>query len=361
MKFLIIGGGIAGLSFAMHLHSNGYEVTVLEKDKVKKTKLCGGLLTGKAIHELKSLGLEYEDIIFKPKEIKIYDEKKLLISFENDINVFLVDRKELDTLLLNKFINDGGSVLFDKNIIDIDTSKKQVKSAENEIFEYDTLVIANGANSGFRKLLNEDASEKAFCVEQKIPRNTDLSKQEQEKVSSIDIKFIKNRIGYAWIFENYHETIEGIGFRYNDSEVKKEFGRFFTKNSIKGAYVPFGKQPNFSKTKDVFFVGDAGGYVNPLLAEGISYSIASGRAIANIIKHNDYNLDNRLRESISSFLTLRNIFYSKFNFFFKRMIKNHPGYAEYVCKNLILNDDYNVVNINSFLKGYREYKSGRRQ
>lgn len=358
MKVIIVGCGIAGLSAGIWFQKNGYDTTILEKNFKKETKLCGGLITKKVLNELDLLNVEYEDIIFKPMTININDEDNKLISFNNTGEVFLTYREEFDLRLIEKYLEVGGKIIFGKKIIDINSSKKHVVSNEGNVFEYDILIIANGANTKFRGKMTLSPIVNAVCLERKLQREENLDDLSLEKESNININFIRDKIGYSWVFENKDKVIEGVGFLNNSKDIKLEFGRIFNSTeNTKGALVPFGKQPMQIKAYDIYFIGDAGGYVNPLLAEGISYSIASGRAAYESVHYNSLETDNILRKSIKSFLRLRNIFYSKLNRFLKLAIKKHPNFAEYYCKKIILSEDFNEVGFINLISIYIKYRT----
>jgi len=54
----VIGGSLAGASAALELLRRGREVTVYEKTKFPRHKVCGEFLDGKAVELLGGLGIE---------------------------------------------------------------------------------------------------------------------------------------------------------------------------------------------------------------------------------------------------------------------------------------------------------------
>lgn len=344
LKIIIIGSGIAGLSAGINLLIAGYNPIICERNKTLKEKLCGGILTQRAIKELELLQVDYKDIIHKPQNIKIKYKNKELFTFDNDKEIYIVKRKHLDQLVLDKYLELGGRIEYNKNIVFIDTKNKTIRTADNQDFGYDKLIISNGANSRFRKDLNQEPLDKVLCLESK--ERLDFVKD--NRVATIN--FPKNKIGYFWELSSKQEKIQGVGFSGTFEEIDEEYRNIFGETyNIQGAYVPYGKQPKQSNIKDIYFIGDAGGYVNPLLAEGISYSMASSRAITDIIDKQKYELDKELRESISSYLFLRTLFYLNTDFMMY-LIKNNQKKATNICKRLILSDTYNKVTLFDLIK-----------
>jgi flavin-dependent dehydrogenase len=107
-------------------------------------------------------------------------------------------------------------------------------------------------------------------------------------------------------------------------------------------------------------VGDAGGYVNSLLGEGISYGIASGRALVDIIVNKDNSLDCVLRKNLRFYLSLRNLFFSKsLSKLNINLLKKYEEFAIFICKEFILRSDFSVYGYKKLLQHFWRYKIGR--
>ena len=61
-QVLIIGGGLAGLTAAIHLSSIGIKVTVVEKNSYPKHKVCGEYISNEVLPYLKSLSISISDL-----------------------------------------------------------------------------------------------------------------------------------------------------------------------------------------------------------------------------------------------------------------------------------------------------------
>ena len=68
---IIIGGGLAGLTSAIHLSKSGLKVTLIEKNEFPKHKVCGEYISNEVLPYLESLGLSISDL--KPSIISKMD------------------------------------------------------------------------------------------------------------------------------------------------------------------------------------------------------------------------------------------------------------------------------------------------
>jgi flavin-dependent dehydrogenase len=58
----IIGGGISGLSMAIHCARAGLKTMILEKDEYPKHKVCGEYISNESKEYLIKLGVSIEDL-----------------------------------------------------------------------------------------------------------------------------------------------------------------------------------------------------------------------------------------------------------------------------------------------------------
>src|SRR6187402_3292667 len=66
-KVTIIGGGLAGLTAAIHLSKIGLQVTVIEKNEYPKHKVCGEYISNEVLPYLDWLGINISEL--KPANI----------------------------------------------------------------------------------------------------------------------------------------------------------------------------------------------------------------------------------------------------------------------------------------------------
>lgn len=67
-QITIIGGGLAGLTSAIHLSKLGFSVVVIEKNSYPKHKVCGEYISNEVLPYFKWLNVDIEAL--KPTHIK---------------------------------------------------------------------------------------------------------------------------------------------------------------------------------------------------------------------------------------------------------------------------------------------------
>jgi len=67
-EIAIVGGGLAGLTAAIHLSKLGYSITLIEKNTYPKHKVCGEYVSNEVIPYLNWLGIHPE--ILQPAQIE---------------------------------------------------------------------------------------------------------------------------------------------------------------------------------------------------------------------------------------------------------------------------------------------------
>ena len=59
---VIVGGGLAGLTSAIHLSKSGLKVSLIEKNEFPKHKVCGEYISNEVLSYFDSLGLAILDL-----------------------------------------------------------------------------------------------------------------------------------------------------------------------------------------------------------------------------------------------------------------------------------------------------------
>ena len=263
----IIGGGIAGLSCGIHAQKLGLKSIIIEKDKLPKKKICGGLFTTKS-------KLLYEHLLEEPLKFK-YKDDTVILKYKDkwvssDIKpIYFVDRVEISKQMLNKYIQLGGI------IAQIDNSKA------------DRTIYANGVN--FSQINNGNY---AFAIEQEW----------DEDLITTEIEFLPEIKGYLWNFM----TNIGIGGEVKYTKEILDKVKELNLTNIKGTYLPYG-----NPLKDRDKIGDRANLCSPITGEGIYYAIKSGILAAENKNHNS------LVRKLKFEKVLVDFFYNHFDFCWK--------------------------------------------
>ena len=318
---IIAGAGPAGSAAAAILGEKGHSVLLIDKDNFPRDKTCGDGVTYKALPALKRLGLDNLVKSSSPFYTNGYtlvfrDCTKLVFEkpLTDDALAYIISRHEFDNIILEKALSYP-SVTFLPNtkvttlcyhgskVVGINTDAE--KSFESAI-----IIDATGVNSILGRA-NRDPKSCALAVRGYYKNVMDLN-------NTIEVYFSDDILpGYFWIFPTSPTTANiGGGTFQNIVEDKKinikallndfvenhPIASVKLKNAelvgqLKGGKIPlaYGDFSWSRVTDNVILIGDAGGFVNPITAEGISYALQTGILAAEItskyIFDNDENIE----------------------------------------------------------------------
>jgi geranylgeranyl reductase family protein len=319
---LIVGAGPAGSTAAHHLARSGVPVTVLEKTRFPREKVCGDGLTPRAVREIQLLGLPHaaEDGWRRNRGLRLIAGGRTLELPWPDLDGFpdyglVRTRLGFDEALAAHARSAGAQILEGHSVTEVltDDAGRVVgarahlldeagkKTGETRDFRADVVLAADGNST--RTAVSRGLAKRddrplgvAYRTYFESPRHEDDWMEGWLELPGADGKPLP---GYGWVFGVGDGTCNvGLGI-LNSS---KEFGRldyrqvlrewtagmpgewgFAEENQvgpIRGAALPMG----FNRTPHVVpgmaLLGDAGGMVSPFNGEGISYAMESGRFAA---------------------------------------------------------------------------------
>lgn len=162
-SYMILGGGIAGLTTAIALRKIGIEAVIAESASEIKPVGAGLALAANAIMALRQIGIA--DVVMKEgREIKaftIYDQYGIPINRTDTdpvnsrygISNFTIHRADLHRVLLAQL--DRSSLFTGKRSIDFSIQKNEilVRFEDGEIVQTENLIVAEGIHSAIRKKL----------------------------------------------------------------------------------------------------------------------------------------------------------------------------------------------------------------
>jgi len=161
---LILGGGPAGLSTALHLKQRAPHladrILLLEKEHYPRPKLCAGGLTPDAETLLEGLGLDVSEVPHADAFTACFDfeGKGLKISMPKRHTLRIIRRDEFDAWLAEKTWEAGIEIregVFVKNVIP-DADGVNVVTDQGE-FRAQAVVGADGSNGVTRRHVLPDA------------------------------------------------------------------------------------------------------------------------------------------------------------------------------------------------------------
>lgn len=336
---VIIGAGPAGATLA-RLINKKYKVLIIDKRNMdeeknyKREKCCGGLLAPDAQKVLAYLGLGVpKDVLTGPQMFSVKS-----IDYDNNLERYYprdyinVDREKFDRWLVSLIperVERAFDCIFKSYKYHKDLIEVTLRNGEKDYsVKTKILVGADGALSRVRsQTFKEGTPEKYVAVQEWYRTN-----QSMPYYTSIFDK--KTTDFYSWIIQKEDSLLVGSAIPLK-ANVNKRFRYLINKLKQEGiiqgkAYKRTGtlimrttRENQISICNDrVALIGEAAGLISPSSAEGISYALRTGAALAKSINKYDVEFEKRYTHEIS---------YLKWNIFLKN-IKVFIMYCKFLRK-----------------------------
>ncbi len=330
-KIAVVGAGPAGASAAIRLANFGFEVTLIEREKFPRQKLCGEFISPECLEHFRELGVLDKMLAAgggRITETYFYAANGKSVSvpskwFDKNLSGALsLSRAEMDFRLLNRAKNCGVNVLEESQVVGIlqengsaSGIKIRKKSGETEEISADFLIDATGRTRILSKL-----AEKFFLTQRREDAKT--QKPKSQKLQS-------NLIGFKTHLENvemekgrceiylFRGGYSGLSFIENglanhcfliEADIVKEFigntnqivekiifqnrRAFETLRNAKPVYDwlavsvdGFGTR-NLNPLPNLFTVGDAAAFIDPFTGSGMLMALESAEILAKVIAEN---------------------------------------------------------------------------
>ncbi len=294
---IIIGGGLAGLTSAIHLAQNNFRVLLIEKNSFPKHKVCGEYVSNEVLPYLKSLG--FDPFEFGAKRITNFElttHNNKTIKAELPLGGFGMSRYQMDFQLYKLALRQGVSVVKD-TVVDavFENDFFQIQTKSSQRFTSKITIGAFGKRSNLdTKLQRSFITEKSPYLGVKVHVSGDFP---ENKVALHNFKG-----GYCGVskVENDHINLCYItnykAFkRYKDIDDFQNdviFKNLALKELFQNSNAEFDKpltisQVSFS-TKNpienhIMMCGDSAGMIHPLCGNGMAMAIRSAQLASGLI------------------------------------------------------------------------------
>jgi geranylgeranyl reductase family protein len=294
---IVVGAGPAGTSAARTAAQHGFATLLLEKERVPRNKLCGGGVTPKVMNLM--------DFTF-PKELVEREARAARIHVGGTLYhfesaqplVYMTSRTKFDSFLAAKAADAGAEVKDRSPVRAIEVTKSHVEvRTSTERFTSKILIGADGTGgptartAGFYHSWRSD--EVSYAIESEVSVGESAVQDFVGGPSYFDLHFGVSPAGYGWVFPKDDHLTVGVGCRL--SKLRDGMGLFkaFAKrvSALEGFdvprpqahLIPLGGAASVASVRErVLLAGDSAAFVEPLLGEGIYFSIRGGQIGAEV-------------------------------------------------------------------------------
>jgi len=294
---IIAGGGPAGSIAAERATKNGLSVLVLEKEAYPRDKACGGGVSQKALEVIGGIdkGLVEREIF--GARIFLHDYQNFTGRLGSRVAITTM-RRDLDHWLVNRAEDSGAlvhdedpvkDVTFSKDCVEVVTPKNRYRS--RMIVGSDGVNSTVARKSGIRTRWGSDIG---LCLETEVELGDTLV--EESVGTDITEFYFRGMWGYGWVFPKKDRLSIGIGELISQvHKPKDQFMRFVRDISlqkkidledritrINSHLLPLGGFGRRIHGERVILAGDAAGFVDPFIGEGLYYAVKSGEIAADV-------------------------------------------------------------------------------
>jgi len=294
---LIIGGGLAGLSNAIHLSRANVKVLLIEKNEYPKHKVCGEYISNEVLPYLISLDVNpFKLGAQRINKFLLSTPKSKTIEADLPLGGFGISRYTLDAALAKKAKENGVHILKDtvsnihflNDCFQVSTKNKQRFIAEVAIGAYGKRdAIDMKLNRNFIKNdspfvavkthLKGDFPKDVVALHNFNGGYCGVSKVENE---AINVCYIANYKSFKR-FKNIQEFQQNVMFKNTHlKEVFKNTEPIFSK-SLTISQISFSKKEPVEN--HIIMSGDTAGMIHPLCGNGMSMAIRSAQLASSLI------------------------------------------------------------------------------
>ena len=294
---IIIGGGLAGLTSAIHISKLNFKVLLIEKNEYPKHKVCGEYVSNEVLPYLEYL--EFNPFEFGAKRISSFQlttENNKSITANLPLGGFGMSRYKMDFELYKLALSTGVTVLQD-SVIDVNfvADSFQVETKLNKDFQAKIVIGAYGKRSNLDvHFKREFIKKKSPYLGVKIHVSGDFP---EDKVALHNFKggycgvskVENNHINLCYIttFSSFKKYKDIATFQeevlFKNVELKKIF-----KSTVPQFKEPLTISQISFETKQpienhIIMCGDTAGMIHPLCGNGMGIAIRSAQLASELI------------------------------------------------------------------------------
>lgn len=327
-EVLIIGGGLAGLTAAIHLSKIGFQVTVVEKNEFPKHKVCGEYISNEVLPYLSWLNLNIADL--HPTNITNIEFSTVsgkTIKNSLPLGGFGISRYTLDEYLYKKAIANGCEIIKDtvESIVFAD-EEFTITTSDKTILKSEIVIGAFGKRSNIDQKLNRNFIQQKspwLAVKAHYSGNfpNNLVGLHNFKGGYCGVSKVENDIVNICYLADY-ETFKQFK-NIDDYQEKVVSKNLHLKTIFEKSNLLFEKPLTISQIcfeekqaveNHILMIGDTAGLIHPLCGNGMAMAIHSAKIVSELI-------DKYFNKEIKSRKDLEEKYIQEWNFNFKNRLK----------------------------------------
>ncbi len=294
---IIVGGGLAGLSSAIHLSKFGLACLVIEKNSYPKHKVCGEYISNEVLPYLEYLDINPFDLGAKKIDrFLLSSPKNNKIETDLPLGGFGISRYALDHALAKKAIENKTKIVED-SVLNIESKKYFfiVETKDNSSFTSKLVIGAYGKRSSIDIKLNRSFIQKEspfLAVKTHIKGNfpedlvalhnfkggyCGLSKVEDDTINVCYITDFKSFKKY----KNIKDFQENVVCKNPNLKEIFENGKAVFPKPLSISQISFANKNPVEN--HILMCGDTAGMIHPLCGNGMSMAIRSAQLVSQLI------------------------------------------------------------------------------
>jgi len=271
----------------------GLKVALFEKEKLPRYKTCGGGLIHKSINILPfSLTGIVEKEFF---EVTVRDHKiKRSFKVKRDVPIIsTVMRENFDYNIIKTAEEQGVEIFLNTKVVDIIDKDNAVSVVTNNAsYAAKYLIGADGTNGITAQKISDNRNYKRIPALECEVYLSDVLLEKFSRFARFDFGIVP--FGYGWVFPKNDHLSVGILSMETKVNLNGQLQKYFTEIGIPdtakiekhGYSIPLNIN-NLPLAKNrILLTGDAAGLADPLMGEGISRALLSGKIAGEAISNN---------------------------------------------------------------------------
>jgi geranylgeranyl reductase family protein len=285
LDVVVVGSGPAGSTCALQLARSGLSVAILDKSPPPRYKTCGGGVVGRA---RKLVGFDIAPVVeheCRSAEMRLLDERVCFRVEREEPLVSMTMRTELDGRLLDEALGAGARIIAPCELRGLGAGRSDLSIATSRgPLRARYVVAADGTSSRTARAAGWPENHNSIPAVESELHVDPAAFERLRSTARFDLGLPRH--GYAWVFpKRQHLSFGCLTTRRGSRGLRQCLERYLEvlgvdrveARSDHGSLIPVAPRARVLARDRVLLTGDAAGLADPVICEGITHAIASGR------------------------------------------------------------------------------------